>query len=116
MEIFSFLIIVGLMLSSCTTEENDEEMAIFENDTDPNKWHNKQYLWLMYQKQNKKPTWEHRNNFKEESVSTNAAFLQTQKRLILEKSDSEELQTAYSEIEAFENSEYEHENAVLQDY
>jgi hypothetical protein len=115
MEIFSFLIIAGLLLSSCTTDENDEEMAVFENDTDPNKWHNKQYLWLMYQEKNKKPVWEHRNNFKEESIQ-NASFEQTQEPLILERFDSEESQTVYSESEASENLEYEQENAVLQDY
>ncbi len=116
MEIFSFLIIVGLLLSSCTTDEDDVEMAIFKNDTDPNKWHNKQHMWMMYQVKNKKPAWTQTDTFTKDSVQKDATLVNTQNSMIFESSDSEEFETAYSEVEAFENSEYEHEDAVLQDY
>jgi hypothetical protein len=116
MEIFSFLIIVGLLLSSCTTDEDDVEMAIFKNDTDPNKWHNKQHLWMMYQVKNKKAAWTQTDTFKKDSAQIDAELMQTQNPIFLESSNSEEFETAYSEVEAFENSEYEHEDAVLQDY
>ncbi len=116
MEIFSFLIIVGLLLSSCTTDEGNEEMAIFKNDSELNKWHNKQHLWMMYQDKKKKQAWKHTNHSKTESVPTNAAFVNVQKPLVLDRINSDEPQTAYSEVGVLENSEYEHENAVLQEH
>lgn len=103
------------MLSSCTTDEGDEEMAVFKNDTDPNKWHNKQHLWMLHQEKNKSSSLNYTDDFKSETA-LKGTFLQTKKPLDLERSDSKELQTAYSEVETLENLKYDHTNTVLQDY
>ncbi|WP_031425342.1 hypothetical protein [Flavimarina sp. Hel_I_48] len=51
MEIISIIIILALLLSSCTTDERSEEIAVFQKNPDLDQWHNRQHLWMMHQKE-----------------------------------------------------------------
>ncbi|MGB3776236.1 MAG: hypothetical protein WA951_13350 [Leeuwenhoekiella sp.] len=50
MEIISFIIIIALLLTSCSADERNEEAILFESDPDLDNWHHRQHLWMTYRK------------------------------------------------------------------
>ncbi|HEA28634.1 MAG TPA: hypothetical protein ENH91_01330 [Leeuwenhoekiella sp.] len=82
MEIISFLIVVGLLLSSCSTDDSDERVAF--NNTDPDNWHTRQHMWRMRTEHHEKLSLQHTEAINNEHLFSNPEPLDVEKELVSE--------------------------------